>query len=170
GHPGPERRHVVLQYAELIKREVEHVVLSSDITEADLKQRREITKGTSGFSNQAPVRAALSGRLLILEGLEKVERNVLPALNNLLENREMAMDDGSFLISHTRFDDLIDEGQTAQQLEERGIRRVHPDFRVVALALPVPPYPGRVLDPPLRSRFQGRVFEGLSPGSMLQVT
>ena len=33
---------------------------------------------------------------------------------------------------------------------------VHPDFRVVALALPVPPYAGRPLDPPLRSRFQSR--------------
>ena len=30
------------------------------------------------------------------------------------------------------------------------------DFRVVALSLPVPPYPGRTLDPPLRSRFQSR--------------
>ena len=29
------------------------------------------------------------GRVLILEGIEKAERNVLPTLNNLLENREM---------------------------------------------------------------------------------
>jgi von Willebrand factor A domain-containing protein 8 len=28
------------------------------------------------------------GRVLVLEGIEKVERNVLPVLNNLLENRE----------------------------------------------------------------------------------
>ena len=41
------------------------------------------------FVDQAPVRAAVHGRLLLLEGLEQVERNVLPTLNNLLENREM---------------------------------------------------------------------------------
>ena len=39
--------------------------------------------------DQAVVRAAILGRILILEGLEKAERNVLPVLNNLLENREM---------------------------------------------------------------------------------
>ena len=33
------------------------------------------------------VRAALEGRVLILDGIEKTERNVLPVLNNLLENR-----------------------------------------------------------------------------------
>ena len=32
--------------------------------------------------------------------------------------------------------------------------RVHEDFRIVALGLPVPHYPGSSLDPPLRSRFQ----------------
>ena len=29
-------------------------------------------------------------------------------------------------------------------------------FRVIALGLPVPPYQGNPLDPPLRSRFQAR--------------
>lgn len=39
--------------------------------------------------DQSAVRAASQGRILILEGIEKAERNVLPVLNNLLENREM---------------------------------------------------------------------------------
>lgn len=30
------------------------------------------------------------------------------------------------------------------------------DFRVIALGLPAPRYPGHPLDPPLRSRFQAR--------------
>jgi MoxR-like ATPase len=33
---------------------------------------------------------------------------------------------------------------------------VHEDFRVIALGVPAPPFPGRSLDPPLRSRFQIR--------------
>jgi hypothetical protein len=44
--------------------------------------------------HQAPVRAALHGRLLILDGLKSNERNVLPTLNNLLENKKCP-DDGS---------------------------------------------------------------------------
>lgn len=34
--------------------------------------------------------------------------------------------------------------------------RVSDRFRVIALGLPVPPYHGNPLDPPLRSRFQSR--------------
>lgn len=56
---------------------------------------QEIIDGQLFFHNAPPVEAALRGRLLILEGLQKAERNVLPLLNNLLENREMALEDGA---------------------------------------------------------------------------
>ncbi|KAI4792458.1 hypothetical protein KUCAC02_033369 [Chaenocephalus aceratus] len=116
GPPGPLRRSIAMQYLELTKREVEYVSLSRDTTETDLKQRREIRSGTafyidqsSGASgrdvsseNKCAVRAAVLGRVLVLEGLEKAERNVLPVLNNLLENREMQLEDGRFLMSHVR--------------------------------------------------------------------
>jgi hypothetical protein len=47
-------------------------------TESDLKQRREIVEGGSTtYTDQAPVRAAVHGRVLILDGLERVERNVV---------------------------------------------------------------------------------------------
>ena len=79
---------------------------------------------------------------MILDGLEQVERNVLPSLNNLLENREMNLDDGRRLGSK----DLP----------------VHPQFRVLATGLQTPPYgPGFPLDPPLRSRFQSRFVDEL---------
>ena len=39
------------------------------------------------YFDQSAVNAALHGRVLVVEGLEKVERNVMPVLNNLLENR-----------------------------------------------------------------------------------
>ena len=35
----------------------------------------------------------------------------------------------------------------------------HKNFRVVAIAAPVPPYPGYPLDPPFRSRFQARFID-----------
>lgn len=54
-------------------REVEYLSLTRDTTESDLKSRREILNGQSIFIHQAPVRAALHGRLLILEGIEKAE-------------------------------------------------------------------------------------------------
>ena len=59
-----------------------------------LQQRREI-RGGSVVTRPAGGAAALHGRASS-EGLEKAERNLLPILNNLLENREMASD-GAFL-------------------------------------------------------------------------
>ena len=41
---------------------------------------------------------SINDGILILDGIEKAERNVLPILNNLLENREMSLEDGRFLV------------------------------------------------------------------------
>lgn len=117
----------------MTQKEAEYVSLSRDTTETDLKQRREIRSGTAYHIDQvlthfhalsyvyvvlspllnhtwfiqSAVRAAKAGRVLILEGIEKAERNVLPVLNNLLENREMQLDDGRFLMAADRYDKLL---------------------------------------------------------------
>ncbi|KAM6448202.1 von Willebrand factor A domain-containing protein 8 isoform 2-T2 [Liasis olivaceus] len=155
GPPGPLRRSIAMQYLELTKREVEYMALSRDTTETDLKQRREIRAGTAYYIDQCAVRAATEGRILVLEGLEKAERNVLPVLNNLLENREMQLEDGRFLMSAERYDKLLKEHEK-EELDAWRIVRVSENFRVIALGLPVPRYLGNPLDPPLRSRFQAR--------------
>lgn len=100
-------RQQALRFGEVLQREVEIQSLTRDTTEADLKQRREIRGGGSIVHvDQPAVKAAIHGRILVLEGLEKVERNVLPVLNNLLENREMQLEDGRFLVSPKRYDEL----------------------------------------------------------------
>ena len=125
-------------WAGVADREVEYLALSSDTTEAELKQRREVDAGSVHYIDSAPVRAAVHGRLLLLDGVEKAERNVLPTLNNLLENREMGLPDGRFLMAPERFDALVASGQhTPESLASRGLVRVHEDFTVVALGLPV---------------------------------
>ncbi|CAN7939417.1 unnamed protein product, partial [Ixodes hexagonus] len=158
GPPGAYRRRIAFQYLELTQREVEYVALTRDTTETDLKQRREIQKGASLCIDQAAVKAATEGRILVLEGIEKAERNVLPVLNNLLENREMQLDDGRFLVSPTRYDKLL-ESYSKETLDSWKLVRVSEDFRVFALGVPVPPYRGNPLDPPFRSRFQVRKLE-----------
>ncbi|KFB42502.1 AGAP000545-PA-like protein [Anopheles sinensis] len=155
GRPGSLRRRIVMQYSELTRREVEYILLNRDTTESDLKQRREILDGTATYHNQSAVRAATEGRILLIEGVEKTERNVLPILNNLLENREMHLEDGRFLIAAKNYDALLERYDRAQ-LDQWGLVRVSEKFRVIALGLPVPRYRGSPLDPPLRSRFQAR--------------
>ncbi|XP_012146606.2 von Willebrand factor A domain-containing protein c12.2 isoform X1 [Megachile rotundata] len=155
GGPGIRRRQLALAFLELTDRELEYIALSRDTTEADLKQRREIKSGTAYYHDQSAVRAATNGRVLIIEGIEKAERNVLPVLNNLLENREMHLEDGRFLIPAARYDKLL-ETHSQQELDAWRLVRVSEDFRVIALGLPSPRYPGHPLDPPFRSRFQAR--------------
>ena len=138
----------------MLGREIEYVSISRDTSEADLKQRKEVSNHGTRYVNQAPVRAAIHGRLLILDGLEKAERNVLPTLNNLLENRELPLDDGSMLVSPAVY-----------EAHGMGVS-VHPDFRVAALAS-VSAGENATLDPPLRSRFQARLASSVDAGDML---
>ncbi|RNF26831.1 putative heat shock protein HslVU, ATPase subunit HslU [Trypanosoma conorhini] len=184
GEPGPALRWLVQMYSHLVRREVQCLSLNRDTTESDLGQRREIRNGTLVYDDQCVVVAAREGQLLLLEGLEKVERNVLPVINNLLENREMHLENGMMLIHPERYDRLLqellstrrgryeqnrsdDQGRERQgaedalkhaaaqeELRRMGFIRVSEHFRVVGLTVPVPPYDGNPLDPPLRSRFQ----------------
>ncbi|XP_074649479.1 von Willebrand factor A domain-containing protein 8-like isoform X2 [Tubulanus polymorphus] len=167
GPPGPSRRTLAMMYLELMQKEVEYVSLSRDTTESDLKQRREIKSGSAFHIDQCAVRAALYGRVLILDGIEKAERNVLPVLNNLLENREMQLDDGRLLVCADRYDKLL-QTHSKQELDDSKLVRVNEAFRVIALGLPVPRYQGNPLDPPLRSRFQARDVQPLSYKEMLE--
>uniref|UniRef100_A0A8C7VAX1 von Willebrand factor A domain-containing protein 8 n=1 Tax=Oncorhynchus mykiss TaxID=8022 RepID=A0A8C7VAX1_ONCMY len=146
GPPGPLRRSIAMKY----------LVKTNTHTHSTSPLRNQILIVTCFIIVlQCAVRAATEGRILVLEGLEKAERNVLPVLNNLLENREMQLEDGRFLMSYQRYDKLLTE-HTKEELDAWQIVRVSEDFRVIALGLPVPRYKGNPLDPPLRSRFQAR--------------
>src|SRR3989338_7283280 len=144
------RRYIAVRWCIARGRAVELVNLTRDHTESDLKQRRELAEGgrETLFEDQGVLRAALKGGIVLLEGLERAERNVLPVLNNLLENREMQLEDGRFLCAPHRFDALCHADSVgSQSLLRSRLVRVHPDFRVVALSTPVPPFPGNPLDP-----------------------
>ena len=72
-----------------------------------------------------------------------------------------------FLQSRSRF---IVSPERYKELSKGGILKdsssflvpAHEDFRVIATAVPSPPYAGRSLDPPLRSRFQIRRIDNPS--------
>jgi hypothetical protein len=117
-------------------------------------------KATGQIVDQPVVRAAKQGRVLILDGLEKAERNVLPTLNNLLENREMNLDDGSVLISHDNYEKIVKNDNSS--IKKSQLIPVNENFFVISLVTPTPPYVSSTsisLDPPLRSRFQCRYID-----------
>jgi hypothetical protein len=154
---------LALRFADLANVEVEYVSLTEGTRENDLKQSRDFAGGATIWRDEAAVRALIAGRLLILDGLHRVDANVLPLLNSLLEAREMQLDDGRLVVSPEHFEDLLHRGNSRQQLERNGLVACHPNFRVLALALPCPPFAGTPLDPPLRSRLQARFVRAALP-------
>lgn len=146
-----------------INAEYEYISLHRDVGETELKQGREIRAGgVLAYIDSAAVRAVKNGRILIIEGIEKAERGIMPVLNNLLENREMNLDDGTHIIHPTRHA-LMHGSDTTKNFIP-----AHAAFRVIALGVPVPPYKGFPLDPPFRSRFQARFLDSL--GSLVSLS
>lgn len=83
------------------------------------------------------------------------------------------LDDGTHIMHPQRFA-LIDPAEV--QAGKRFIP-AHKNFRVFAIAAPVPPYTGYPIDPPFRSRFQARFIDPVgsllslrSPSSNMDVT
>ncbi|KAJ7230837.1 AAA domain-containing protein [Mycena haematopus] len=154
--PGPYARRLAMTFASIINSEYEYIALHRDVGETELKQGREIRSGGNLVYVDSPaVNAVKHGRILILEGIEKAERGIMPVLNNLLENREMNLDDGTHIIHPHRFAQLEASTDDSGNL----FIPAHKNFRVIAIAAPVPPFPGYPLDPPFRSRFQARFVD-----------
>ncbi len=162
--PGPVARWLAFRFCEVAGRECACIAITPDTTESDLKQRREIVNKSLVFVDSAAVTAAKRGWVLVVEGLELAERGVVTVLNNLLENREMHLEDGTFLTSALRYDAL-----SPQDCVKHALVRVDPRFRVIAAGVPTPKFAGNPLDPPLRSRFQYRwVDVAAAPSARLE--
>ncbi|BGP19567.1 hypothetical protein JCM10213_000167 [Rhodosporidiobolus nylandii] len=165
--PGPYTRRLALTFLALLKQPYEIVSLHRDVGETELKQGREIREDGKGgtklvYTDGPAVRAMKEGKVLILDGIERCERGVLPLLNNALENREMNLSDGTHIVSSQRYELMLHNGE-----DTSGFMACHPDFRVIALGCPVPPYPGLPTDPPFRSRFQARYIDPVQAAKVL---
>ncbi|CAO1618558.1 unnamed protein product [Parajaminaea phylloscopi] len=165
--PGPYSRHLALTFSALLQVPFEYVSMHRDIGESELLQQRSLRAGgTLEYVDGPVVRAMKSGSLLIIEGVQRAERNVMPLLNNILENREANLADGTQLVPGDRVEGLRTAAEADGEAASRFIP-VHPNFRTIALGLPTPPYTGLSLDPPFRSRFQSRWVESLVPSTGL---
>ena len=154
-HPGSYSRRLAFTFASLLQLPYEYISMHRDIGEGELLQQRSLRAGGSLIYQDGPVvRAMKSGSLLLIDGVQRAERNVMPLLNNILENREANLADGTQLVPAARLASVKEEGNDVSRFIA-----VHPNFGVVALGLPTPPYQGLSLDPPFRSRFQSRWVE-----------
>lgn len=54
----------------------------------------------------------------------------------LIHDREVQLYDGTRLLRHDRYDQLLANGSTVEALNSKGVVRIHPSFRMIALAEP----------------------------------
>ncbi|KAI3381394.1 hypothetical protein SNEBB_005189 [Seison nebaliae] len=167
----PRKRHLPFIYSELFNREIEYICTTRDTSESDLKQRREMKERNVKFIDQIVVEAVKNGRLLVIDAVENAERNVLPIINNLLENREMQLEDGSLLINENKYRNLL-EKYGKEDINVSKLIPIHSNFRCIVLGTPygvnsversIIPFKfginGKSIDPPFRSRFQGKFLQ-----------
>lgn len=53
-----------------------------------------------------------------------------------MHDRELQLYDGTRLIRHDKYDELISDGWTMEALAADNVHKIHPSFRIIALAEP----------------------------------
>lgn len=147
GPKGCGKSLIIDQFASLLNYPMEYFVLYKDLSARELLQQR-ITNanGDTLWQNTPLVEAALHGRLLVLDGIHRLNNDTLVSLQRIIQDRELFLPDGTRLLryemlhrekgihfssidfSHDRYDRLENPATS--------IRRIHPSFRIVALAEP----------------------------------
>ncbi|KAI5635774.1 AAA domain (dynein-related subfamily) domain-containing protein [Phthorimaea operculella] len=137
GPKGCGKSLLISQLASLLHYTIEPIVLYQDMTARDLlQQRTTLADGDTVWRNSALVDAALKGHLAVLDGLHRVHPSTIAVLHRLVHDRELQLHDGTRLLRHDRYDELIASGLTQQDLDNSGVKKIHPAFRIVALSEP----------------------------------
>lgn len=137
GPRGCGKNILVNKLADITNKQIENIVLYQDMTSRDLiQQRTTLDNGDTIWRNSALINAALEGKIAVLDGIHRIHPSTLSVLHRLVHDREIQLHDGKRLISSERYETLIKDDITPEKLMSNGILRIHPDFRIIALAEP----------------------------------
>ncbi|KAK7080894.1 von Willebrand factor A domain-containing protein 8 [Halocaridina rubra] len=138
GPRGCGKSAVVSKMAHMLGYQTEPILLYQDMTSRDLVQQRVTSPdGDTAWQFSPLVIAALEGKLAILDGIHRLHHGTLAVLHRLIHDRELQLYDGKRLVRHDRYDAIKSVNSfTDQDMEAKGVHRIHPAFRIVALAEP----------------------------------
>ncbi|KAJ8404599.1 hypothetical protein AAFF_G00334620 [Aldrovandia affinis] len=138
GAKGCGKSVIAREFAEMLGYNVEPIMLYQDMTARDLLQQRyTLPNGDTAWRASPLVTAAQEGKLVLLDGIHRVNLGTLSVLSRLIHDRELSLYDGTRLLRSDRYQALKEELQLSdQELQERSVFPVHPSFRIVALAEP----------------------------------
>lgn len=137
GPRGSGKSIMVSEIAQTLNQKCEPMVLFQDMTARDLIQQRTTTANGDTIWRDSPlVTAAKAGTIAILDGIHRIHNSTISILHRLVHDRELQLFDGSRLLRHDKYDELVREGQTENILIDKGIFKIQSSFRIVALAEP----------------------------------
>jgi hypothetical protein len=117
---------------------METLFIYQDMTARDLLQRRSTDEFGATTWTPSPLTTAMArGNLVVLDGVHRLPVGTLSAILRLINERELAMFDGSSFVCPERYAEMQSRlGLSEAELTARGIFLVHPAFRILALANP----------------------------------
>ncbi|KAG0722072.1 von Willebrand factor A domain-containing protein 8 [Chionoecetes opilio] len=138
GPRGCGKSAVVAKMAHMLGYQAEPVLVYQDMTSRDLVQQRVTSpSGDTAWQFSPLVTAALEGKMAILDGIHRLHHGTLAVLHRLVHDRELQLYDGSRLLHAGRYDALKTKNNlTDEDMLAKGLQRIHPAFRIVALAEP----------------------------------
>ncbi|XP_069941398.1 von Willebrand factor A domain-containing protein 8 isoform X2 [Cherax quadricarinatus] len=138
GPRGCGKSAVVAKMAHLLGYQTEPILVYQDMTARDLVQQRVTSPtGDTAWQFSPLVTSALEGKMVILDGIHRLHHGTLAVLHRLIHDRELQLYDGSRLLRSDRYDKIMNDNELSEtDMRARGIYRIHPSFRIVALAEP----------------------------------
>jgi len=144
GNQGVGKNKLCDRLLQLMQREREYVQLHRDTTVQQMTLTPALRSGRLVYEDSPLVRAMTAGRILVVDEADKAAPEVVGVLKGLLEDGELHLSDGRRFVTarsglyHTP--DTSNEGATEnvaggyKGLQETKIVKVHPEFRLMALA------------------------------------
>lgn len=134
GPRGSGKTALTEELCRLIHQPVDHITCYRDMSTRELIQMRNTRQnGDTEWVDSALVRAAKAGHVIVLDGIHRLHSSTMSIIHRLVHDRELYLNDGTRLMRHDRYDDLLVNGYNSDSIQ---IIRIHPAFRVIALAEP----------------------------------
>ena len=138
GNRGTGKSVLCRDFASRIGLDHEVFMMYKDITARDLLQQRSTrANGDTFWINSPLIEAAVSGNIAILDGLNNVDPDTLPAIQTLLQDGDIVLFDGTKFLKHSEFEALMERmDKDSSQLERMGVMKIPESFRIVAISEP----------------------------------
>jgi MoxR-like ATPase len=138
GEKGSGKSAILRALIQLLGYDSEFIPLYKDMSARDLLQRRSTNlSGDTIWENSPLVKAAIEGSIAILDQIEVLSFGTLSSIQQLIQDREISLPDGTLLVKFDKFNKLSQKaGYSPKLLAERRVIPIHPSFRIIAIARP----------------------------------